>query len=68
MKHPSFSSVATVVFGIVALGHAARLAWSWPVLVGTLVIPFWLSWLGLIVAGALCAWGLCSCAASCRQC
>lgn len=53
----SFNKVAAVIFGIVALGHAARLVLALPVLLGTTPVPVWLSWVGLIVAGALCVWG-----------
>lgn len=58
MSGPSFNSVAAAVFGIVALGHAARLALALPVQIGTMDIPLWTSWLGLVVAGSLCLWGL----------
>jgi hypothetical protein len=54
----SFRTVAAAIFGVIALGHAARLALSLPVQVGSTEIPLWASWLGLVVAGALCAWGL----------
>jgi len=58
MPGPSFNSVAAAIFGIVALGHAARLALALPVQIGTMALPVWISWLGLVVAGSLCLWGL----------
>ena len=57
MSGPSFNNVAAAIFGIVALGHAARLALALPVQIGTMAIPVWASWLGLFVAGSLCVWG-----------
>lgn len=57
MSGSAFRTVAAVIFGIVALGHAARLALSVPIQVGSTAIPLWASWLGLVVAGALCVWG-----------
>ncbi len=53
----SFNRVAAAIFGIVAIGHAARLGLSVPVQIGTTAIPVWASWLGLFVAGLLCVWG-----------
>jgi hypothetical protein len=57
MANPSFNAVAATVFGIVALGHAARLAMALPITIGATPIPVWVSWVGLFVAGALCVWG-----------
>ncbi|HMB56560.1 MAG TPA: hypothetical protein VKM35_05060 [Arenimonas sp.] len=57
MSTSSFNKIAATVFGIVALAHAARLAMALPVQIGTLPVPVWVSWAGLIVAGALCIWG-----------
>lgn len=52
-----FTRVAAMIFGVVALGHGARLALALPVSIGNVSIPFWVSWLGLLATGALCAWG-----------
>ncbi|HET6604659.1 MAG TPA: hypothetical protein VFG21_10720 [Xanthomonadaceae bacterium] len=57
MSKSSFSSVAAVVFGIVAIAHAARGAMGTPILVGETAIPLWVSWLGLAIAGSLSIWG-----------
>ncbi|HLC66697.1 MAG TPA: hypothetical protein VJK52_03590 [Candidatus Nanoarchaeia archaeon] len=45
--------VAAVIFGIVTLVHAIRLAANLPLTVGTWRAPLWLSWLGVVVAGYL---------------
>lgn len=57
MSTLTFNRVAAMVFGVVALAHAVRLALALPITVGAVFIPFWASWLGLFASGALCAWG-----------
>lgn len=49
--------VASILFTVVALAHLARLVFSLPVVIGTWSAPLWISWGGLIVTGALAAWG-----------
>jgi hypothetical protein len=48
--------VASVFFGIFAIGHLLRLINQAQVTVGTLTIPMGLSWIALIVALILCVW------------
>jgi len=48
--------VASVIFGIFALGHLLRLINQAQVTVGTLTIPMGLSWIALIVTAILCIW------------
>ena len=48
-----FSLITAAVFSLVALGHAVRLLFRWHVTVENVVVPFWLSWIGLIIAGSL---------------
>jgi hypothetical protein len=50
--------VSGVIFGAVALAHILRLSLGWPVELAGWAVPLWFSWLGLLVAGALCVWGL----------
>lgn len=57
MSRLTFTSIAATVFGVVALGHATRLALTLPVQVGATPVPLWVSWVGLFVSGALCVWG-----------
>jgi hypothetical protein len=45
-----FSLIAAAVFSLIALGHAIRLLFGWHVTVETVVVPVWLSWIGLAVA------------------
>ena len=46
--------VASVLFGIFAIGHLLRLINQARVTVGTLTIPMGVSWIALIVAAILC--------------
>jgi len=48
--------VASVIFGIFAIGHVLRLINHAPVTVGTHTIPMGVSWIALIVAAILCVW------------
>jgi hypothetical protein len=48
--------VASVFFGIFAIGHLLRLINQVQVNVGTLTIPMGVSWIALVVAGILCVW------------
>ncbi|MGB8326867.1 MAG: hypothetical protein WCE48_04740 [Steroidobacteraceae bacterium] len=57
MNPSAFRRVAAIVFGIIALAHAARLAMALPVEVGTVSVPVWASWVALLVTGALSVWG-----------
>jgi len=48
--------VASVIFGIFAVGHLLRLIKQAQVTVGTLTIPIGVSWIALTVAALLCIW------------
>jgi hypothetical protein len=50
-----FSTIAALIFALVALLHLLRLVYGWQVVFNGWTVPMWLSWLGLIVAGALSA-------------
>jgi len=41
---------------LVAVLHLARLVYHWPIVVGTWVVPHWVSYVGLPVASTYCAW------------
>jgi hypothetical protein len=51
-----FVLVSGIIFGVVALIHALRLALRWKVRIDARELPLWFSVLGLIVAAALSAW------------
>jgi hypothetical protein len=48
--------VASVLFGLFALGHLIRLIKQIAVQVGDHQIPMGLSWVALIIAAILCIW------------
>jgi len=48
--------VASVIFGIFAIGHLLRLINQVQVTVGTHTIPMGVSWIALVVAVILCVW------------
>jgi hypothetical protein len=48
--------VASVIFGIFAIGHVLRLITHAQVMVGTHSIPMGVSWIALIIAAILCVW------------
>ncbi len=48
--------VASILFGVFALGHLLRLINQAQVTVGTLTVPMGVSWIALIVAIILCVW------------
>jgi hypothetical protein len=48
--------VASIFFGIFAIGHLVRLLKQAQVTVGTLTIPMGVSWVALIIAAILCVW------------
>jgi hypothetical protein len=54
----AFLLISGIIFGVVALLHALRLALRWQVEVNQREIPMWISVGGLIVAAGLCFWAL----------
>jgi hypothetical protein len=48
-----FTTVAVALFALIAIAHLFRLFTGWEVIVSGYVIPMWISWLGLIIAGGL---------------
>jgi hypothetical protein len=45
-----FCLIAAVVFSLISLGHFLRLLFGWHVTVERVVVPMWISWIGLAVA------------------
>jgi hypothetical protein len=48
--------VASVMFGIFAIGHILRLINHAQVTLGTHTVPMGVSWIALIIAAILCIW------------
>jgi hypothetical protein len=54
----AFLLISGIIFGLVAVVHALRLALRWQVNINQREIPMALSVRGLIVASGLCVWAL----------
>src|SRR5207245_7043078 len=52
-----FTTIAIVLFSLVAVLHVLRLIFGWEVVINGLVMPMWASVVGLIVAGGLAVMG-----------
>ena len=52
----TYIQITGIVFGVVALVHVVRLILDWPAQVAGWVVPIWISWIAIFVAGALCVW------------
>jgi hypothetical protein len=52
-----FTNIAIVIFALIAIIHLVRLILGWEITVNAVIIPMWVSVLGLIVAVGL-AWML----------
>ncbi|MDP9424193.1 MAG: hypothetical protein M3Q19_15415 [Pseudomonadota bacterium] len=48
-----FTTIAAIIFALMALLHAYRLATDFQVIVGSHTIPYNVSWIGLVVTGVL---------------
>ncbi len=56
MTGSGYRTISGVVFGLIALGHGIRAALQVPATLGSTPIPSWVSWVAVVVAGALCVW------------
>jgi hypothetical protein len=54
----TYLRITAVIFGVVVLVHALRMALGWPIVIAGWSVPQWMSAIGVVVAGALCAWAL----------
>jgi uncharacterized membrane protein len=57
MTAKTFAGVAAIIFALVALLHLLRLVLGWSIVIEGWAVPMWLSWIGLLVAGALSYFG-----------
>jgi hypothetical protein len=58
MSSKAFSLVAGAIFGVVAVAHLLRIFMALPVTIGDWIIPMWVSWMAVVVAGWLSYSGL----------
>ena len=56
MGRSGYLAVSGFVFGLIALLQGIRAVMETPVQIGTTTIPVWVSWVAVVVAGALCVW------------
>jgi hypothetical protein len=54
----AYVQISGALFGIIALAHLFRLFRHWPIDLGGYMVPLWVSWLGLLLAGGLSVWAL----------
>ena len=54
MKKP-FTSLAAIIFAVIALIHLLRLIYGWVVTIVGADVPMWVSGVGLVVTGVLAA-------------
>ena len=47
------STLAALILFVVAVAHALRLLYGWPVTIADGSVPMWVSGVGLVIAGAL---------------
>jgi len=50
----TFTKIASVIFGIIALLHLLRLIYHIGITAGSFQVPFWISIVGFIVTTILC--------------
>lgn len=55
MSPKTFFNAVTAIFFLIAVLHVARLVYGWEAMIGGWVVPMWLSWVALVIAGFL-AW------------
>ncbi|MFL6830243.1 MAG: hypothetical protein ACJ8D5_06445 [Sphingomicrobium sp.] len=53
-----FTWIAAAIFALMALAHAVRLVTHFQIVLGSHVIPLWVSWVALVIAAGL-SWMLC---------
>lgn len=51
MDKKTFFLVSAVIFGLIALTHAARVFWGWDASIAGWQAPMWASWVAVAVGG-----------------
>jgi hypothetical protein len=57
MSRKAYLLLSAAIFSLVALLHLARVVFGWSAVIGDWSLPMWLSWVAIIVAGALAYFG-----------
>ena len=58
MSKKTFLVIAGLIFLLVTVIHALRIALGWQVTIGSWNVPMWVSWIALVIAGFLSYKGL----------
>ena len=58
MKTKTFFKVAGIIFLLIASLHLLRAVLGWDILINSVVIPMWVSWVVVVIAGFLAYAGL----------
>ena len=53
MKSETYFTISGFIFLAIALLHALRLYFGWESVIGGVLLPLWVSWIAVIVAGVL---------------
>ncbi len=56
MTKKKYMIISGTIFGLVALLHLARLVFGSQILIDGWIVPFWLSWGGLVGSSVLAIW------------
>jgi hypothetical protein len=56
MSEKNYLLISATFFALVAFLHFLRLFTHWSVQIGTVTVPLWGSWLGLLLGAALSIW------------
>ncbi len=56
MSGNAYLIISTVIFALVAALHLVRIVNHWSLQIGAVTVPFWGSWLGLVIGVALSVW------------
>ncbi len=56
MGHKEYCVVSGALFTLVALAHLLRIVYGMSIQVDDFVVPMLVSWIGLVVPGALAVW------------
>ncbi len=51
-----YLKISGALFGVIAVGHLLRLFRHWQVGLAGYMVPLWVSWIGLVLAGGLSIW------------
>jgi hypothetical protein len=58
MRPRTYFSIVSTLFAVVAAAHVVRLLMGWNISIDGWAAPQWISVVGVLVPGALSAWGL----------